>query len=180
MQNDLVKQWTDSNKLALESFKNIANSNVNTIDQMLNSFVNPSAYAEMTKNSISLMKDFAEVYSDTSNDLLQNQLKLMNLNTTSEAFKDLGDIYVSSMTSLGQKQAELMRLYVETVAKYLETLKGAKKIDDLINVQASMFSELQEKVKTNMVDTMGVFNSINSAMDNWTQKSLDVIATADS
>lgn len=180
MQNDLVKQWIDSNNLALESFKNIASSNVNAMDQMLKSFVNPTASAELTKGSINFVKELGEVYTDSANELFQNQLKLMSLHTTSEAFKDLGDIYVSSMTNLGQKQAELMRLYVETMAKYLDTLKGAKKIDDLINVQASMFSELQEKVKTNMVDTMGVFNSINSAMENWTKRSLDMIAASDS
>ena len=179
MQNDLVKQWIDSNNLVMESFKNIASTNVNAMDQMFKSFVNPSASAELTKGSISLMKEWGEVYTETTNKLFQNQLQLVNLQTTSEAFKDLGDIYVSSMTNVGQKQAESMGLYVETMAKYLDTLKDAKKLEDLIKVQVSMFSELQEKVKTNIIDTMGVFNSLNSAIESWTQKSLEVIAAGD-
>jgi len=49
MQNELVKQWIDSNKLAIESFKNITATNVNAMDAMLTSFVNPSAFAELSK-----------------------------------------------------------------------------------------------------------------------------------
>lgn len=177
MQNDLIKQWVESNKLAIESFKNIAATNVNAMDKMLTSFVSPSAFAELSKSYISLVKELGEVYTDSVNELFQSQLKLVNLQATSESFKDLGDIYVSSMTNLGQKQAELMRLYIETMTEYLEILKGAKKIDDLVNVQTSMFTQLQEKVKTNMLETMAVFNSINTAMENWTQKSLDAIAS---
>ncbi len=176
MQNDLIKQWSESNKLVIDSFKNIASANAEAMDKMLTSLVNSSASAELTKGSISFMKELGEVYTDSVNELFQTQLKFMNLHTTSDAFKELGDIYVSAMTQLGQKQAELMHLYIESMAKYLETLKGAKKIDDLVNVQANMFSELQEKAKTNMLETMGVFNSINSAMDIWTQKSLDAMA----
>ena len=173
MENALVKQWIESNKLAVESFKNIASSNVNAMDNMLTSFVNPSASAELTKGSISFTKELGEVYTDSVNELFQNQLKLVNLQTTSEAFEELGKIYVSSMTNLGQKQAELMNLYIETTAEYLEKLKGAKKVGDLVTVQISMFSDLNAKVKDNMIGTIGVFNSIYSAMEIWTQKSLD-------
>ena len=179
MQNELVEQWIESNKLAIESFKNIASYNVNTMDKMLTSFVNISALAELSKGSISLMKELGGVYTDSVNELFQNQLKLVNLQATSEAFKNLGEIYVSSMTNLGQKQAELMNLYIETTAESLESLKGAKKLDDIVIVQSSMFSELQAKVKDNMIDTIGVFNSINSAIEIWTQKSLDAIAASD-
>ncbi len=122
MENALVKQWIESNKLAVESFKNIASSNVNAMDNMLTSFVNPSASAELTKGSISFTKELGEVYTDSVNELFQNQLKLVNLQTTSEAFEELGEIYVSSMTNLGKQQAELMNLYIETTAEYLESL----------------------------------------------------------
>jgi hypothetical protein len=180
MQNELVKQWIDSNKLAIESFKNITSTNVNAMDAMLTSFVNPSAFAELSKSYLSLTKELGEVYTDSINELFQSQLKLVNLQATSDSFKDLGEIYVSSMTSLGLKQAELMRLYLETTAKYLDILKGAQKVDDLFNVQTSIFSELQEKLQENMLETMGVFNSINTALDNWTQKSLDAFASDES
>ncbi len=180
MENALVKQWIESNKLAVESFKNIASTNVNAMDKMLTSFVNPSALAELTKASISFTKELGEVYTDSVNELFRNQLKLVNLQATSDSFEELGDIYVDSMTNLGKKQAELMRLYIKTIADYLEELKDAKKLDDLVNVQTNMFSELQEKGKTNMMETMGVFNSIYNAMEIWTQKSLDEIAASNS
>ena len=180
MQNELIKQWFESNKLAIESFKNIASYNVNTMDKMLTSFVNPSASAELTKGSISFTKELGEVYTDSVNELFRNQLKLVNLQVTSEAFKNLGEIYVSSMTNLGKQQAELMNLYIETTAEYLEKLKGAKKLGDLVTVQSSMFSDLQAKVKYNMIGTIGVFNSIYNAMEIWTQKSLDEIAASNS
>ena len=179
MQNELVKQWIESNKLAIESFKNIASYNVNAMDKMLTSFVNLSALAELSKASISFTKELGEVYTDSINELFRNQLKLVDLQVTSEAFEELGDIYVDSMTNLGKKQAELIRLYIKTIADYLEDLKDAKKLDDLVNVQTSIFSELQEKGKTNMMETIGVFNSINNAMEVWTQKSLDAIAASD-
>jgi hypothetical protein len=180
MQNDLIKQWIDLNKLAIESFKEIASTNVNAVDKILTSFVNPSASAELTKGSISVIQDLGEVYADSVNELFQNQLKLVNLQATSDSFKDLGDIYVSSITNLGQKQAELMSLYIETIANYLEQLKGAKKPDDFVNLQSSMLSKFLERWKNNMVETMGVFNSINGAMEVWTQKSLDAVASDDS
>lgn len=177
MQNDLIKQWIETNKLAIDSFKEIASTNVNAVDKILTSFVNPSASAELTKSSISAVEDLSEVYTDSVNELFQNQLKLVNLQATSDSVKNLGDIYVSSISNLGQKQAELMSLYIETTANYLESLKGAKKLDDVINVQSSTLSEFLEKWKTNMVETMGVFNSISSAMEVWTQKSLDAVAS---
>lgn len=180
MQNELVKQWIDSNKLAIESFKNITATNVNAMDAMLTGFVNPSAFAELSKGYLSLTKELGGVYTDSINELFKSQLKLLNLQATSESFKDLGEIYVSSMTNIGLKQAELMSLYLETTAKYLEILKGAQKVDDLFNVQTSIFSELQEKLQENMLETMGVFNSINTALDNWTQKSLDAFASDES
>lgn len=179
MNNDLIEQWNQSNKLIIDSFKSIASANVSTMDKMLTSFVNPSASAEMTKSYISFTKELGEVYTDSINDMFQNQLKLINFQTTSESFGNLGNIYVDSMTNLGKQQAELMRLYIDTMAKYMETVKDAKKPEDLVNIQMSMFSELQEKVKNNMTATMGIFNSINSAMEIWTQKSLDSITDSD-
>lgn len=179
MQNDLIKQWIDLNKLAIESFKEVASTNVQTVDKMLTTFVNPSGMAELTKGYISVAEDLKAVYSDSVNELFQNQLKLMNLQTTADSFKNLSDIYVSSITNLGQKQAELMNLYVETLANSLETLKDAKKPDDLVIVQSNMLSELLAKWKTNMEETIGVLNSINSAMEIWTRKSLDAVASDD-
>lgn len=180
MQNDFTKQWVELNELAIASFRDMATNNIQAMEQMLTSFVNPGSLAEVTKSSIGILKELGEVYSDSVNQLFKTQLKLVNLHTTSEMSKELGDIYVSSMTNLGKKQAELMHLYIDTMANYLETLKDAKKPDDLIIVQASMFTELQEKVKTNMIETMGVFNTINSAMEIWTQNSLDKMANGDS
>mgnify|MGYP006271789957 CR=1 FL=1 len=176
MQTDLIKQWIEFNKLAIDSFKKIATNNVMTTNQMLTSAVDPSALAELTKSSITLFKDLGKVYTDSVNEVFRTQLKLVNLQATSEAYKHLGEIYLSSMQQLGEQQGKLMQLYIETMANYLDELKDSKKVEDLATVQANVLAKLQDKVKDNMIDTMSVLNSLNSAMEVWTKKSLDAIA----
>ena len=177
-QSDLVKQWIEFNKLAIESFKTIATNNVMTTNQMLTSAVDSSALAELTKSSISLFKDLGKVYTDGVNEVFRTQLKVMNLQTTSEATKELGKIYVSSMQQLGDQQGKLIQLYIETMANYLEQVGQTKTADQIGTVEISLLTQLQDKVKANMLDTMGVLNSMNTAMEVWTKKSLNAIAEA--
>ena len=110
MENNLVKQWIDLNTAILDSFKGLVATNTSTGEQMLANIANPSAYAELSQSSIKLVKEVGQVYTDSINELFQAQLKLVNLQTTSENIKGFRDIYVSSMTQLGEKQAELLGL----------------------------------------------------------------------
>ena len=175
VQTDLIKQWIEFNKLAIDSFKKIASTNVMATNQMLTSAVEPTALTELTKSSITLFKDLGKVYTDSVNEVFRTQLRLVNLQATSEAYRQLGKIYLSSMQHLGEQQGKLMQLYIETMANYLEELKNTKKVEDISTVQNNVLAKLQDKVKDNMIDTMTVLNSMNSAMEDWTKKSLDAI-----
>lgn len=181
MENDFNSKIVESTKASLESFKTsieeIAAANVAAIGKLQKNVVNPGASAELSKMFIDFTKGMGELFTNSTNQIFQEQLKLINLQTLSGSFKALAEIYTNTMNSLGQKQGELLNIYTENIAKYLDSLNDAKKIDDVAAIQNSIFTDLQEKAKKNMTDTMGVLNSFNSAMDIWTQKSLDSMST---
>ncbi len=174
-QNQFIQQWIEFNKLAVDTFKKVATNNVSNTNKALASVVDPSGAAELTQSYISLFKDLGQVYTDSINDVFRTQVELMNLQTTSEAYKNFWDIYLSSMKDLGQKQAELMQCYVDTVGDYWGKLNDAKKVDDLGNIPNAVLTDFQKKAAKNMEDTLGVLNALNQGIDVWTTKSLDAI-----
>jgi hypothetical protein len=174
-QNPFIQQWIEFNKLAIDSFKQVANANVQATNQALTSVVDPSGAAELTQSYIALFKDIGQVYTDSINTIFRTQVEVMNLKTTSEAYQNFWDIYLSSMKDLGQKQVELMQLYINATSSYLNKVNDAKKAEDLGAVQTSVLTEFQENAKKNMEETLGVLNALNQGIEVWTTKSINAI-----
>lgn len=178
--NDLMQEWTKWNQFTLESWKNATDTYIDLIDNGLIYWSKPSAFAELSMESIRFSEQLENVYSDTINQLLQVQLKFLNLDTTSEATKNLSDIYLASVTNLGAKQVELMQMLIDTITEHLKILQTARKPADLIAVQVNLATQLQQNLKTSTIDTLGVLNSIKEAWENWTYKTLSAIAKENS
>lgn len=177
-QNPFIQQWIEFNKLAIDSFKKVANANVEATNQALTSVIDPSGAAELTQSYIALFKDIGQVYTDSINNIFRTQVEVMNLQTTSEAYQNFWDIYLSSMKDLGEKQVELMQLYINATSSYLNQVNNAKKVEDLGAVQTSVLTEFQDNAKKNMEATLGVLNALNQGIEVWTTKSLNAIVEA--
>ena len=65
------------------------------------------------------------------------------------------------------------REFVEAWAKYLESLKQAKSVEDAIAAQAHFFSDTHEKLKTNSLETLQTLGSVRIALTAWTEKTID-------
>jgi hypothetical protein len=174
-QNPFIQQWIEFNKLAIDSFKQVANANVEGTNQALTSVIDPSGAAELTQSYITLFKDLGQVYTDSINNIFRTQVEVMNLQTTSEAYQNFWDIYFSSMKDLGEKQVELMQLYINATSSYLNQVNNAKKVEDLGSVQTSVLTEFQDNAKKNMEATLGVLNALNQGIEVWTTKSLNAM-----
>ncbi len=70
-QNLFIQQWIEFNKLAIDSFKQVANANVQATNQALTSVVDPSGAAELTQSYITLFKDLGQVYTDSINTIFR-------------------------------------------------------------------------------------------------------------
>jgi hypothetical protein len=179
MGNDMIEKWVDSSKSSIETFKNVIKSNMDSANNMMQKFlVNPASLAELTKASMSFTKELNELYSSTTVNLIKNQLNMANVQISQASFKEFGEIYGQAITSLVQKQKEMMNIYLENSVHYFDTLKKANNAEEFISVQSNAISELQEKVKKNMTETMMVFTQINTAMKIWVEKTLDELASS--
>ncbi|HLC16111.1 MAG TPA: phasin family protein [Thermodesulfovibrionia bacterium] len=176
MQNDLLKQWTDSTQTAIASFKKLTDENMATLDSWMQGFWRIQDFAEFTKSSMKSAKDVEKINTSSLNTFLQQQLGKLNVKASATAMKDLGSIISDSMNRLMENQMKLLNGYMESSAQHMETLKQAKSVNDVISVQMNLFSEFQGKIKDNMIHLMLILEGIKTAVVYWIERSVDNMA----
>lgn len=95
------------------------------------------------------------------------------------SIRELGGIQTSAGTALAKTQADILSLYTDTTAQYLDLLKQAKGIEDLIATQAHLLTAVQDKLKTYSLDCLQIAGSVKVAMSAWAEKALDTAAAQD-
>ena len=76
-----------------------------------------------------------------------------DLDGVAASLRELGGIQTSPCTALAKTQAGILSLYTDTTAQYLDFLKQAKSVEDLIATQAHVATGVQDKLKTYSLDS---------------------------
>lgn len=176
MQEDAVKQWSNLTKAALDSFKQMYETNVATTNSLLSTQFNLNSWAELMKYSMASAKELQEMNTNIVNDILKNQLQHVNLKASASAVKEFGEIGSNAMGELMRQQTDLINEYMEKTAEHLESVKDAKNAEEVVNAQARLFAELQEKMKASTVSTMGLLGQVKTAMSTWTEKNIETLS----
>lgn len=170
---DMMKQWMDMNRSLTASFAEITKANSAIMNEMMQHTMGTRQFAEFVKSMLDSGKEMESNREEAANKLLQSMLGSVDLQAGSTALKELGEINSSAMTRLVQNQMEVLNTYIETTSEHMEKLKAAKSTDDLMGAQMHLFTELQEKMKANTMNTMQIMNGIKTAMQGWTEKTLE-------
>ena len=86
---------------------------------------------------------------------------------------------LAKSTALFKTQAGILSLYTDTTAQYLDLLKQAKSVEDLIATQAHLLTGVQDKLKTYSLDCLQIAGSVKSALAAWAEKAVDTATAED-
>jgi hypothetical protein len=173
MQQTLLKQWQDFNRLSVAFYKESSGSQAAVINNWINLQWDSASWAKLARSSLDSFKAMSEVNEAMLNGLWQRQLGKLDLNDLAAALRELNEITASFVTTLVQNQVPMWNLFTEATAKYLEVLKGAKSVEDVITAQAPVFTEIQEKFKTTSLETLQTLGAVRSALTAWTERTID-------
>jgi hypothetical protein len=173
MQRALFKPWYDLNQFSLSFYKESSQSQTAVLNDLIKIQWGPASWAKLAQASMRSFKTWSEANESTFNRVWQTQLSKLDLGDSAAALRELNEITMSFVTTLLQNQVNGTSLFVEAWAKYLESLKQAKSVEDAIAVQAHFFSDTHEKLKTNSLETLQTLGSVRTALTAWTEKTID-------
>lgn len=180
MQETLVKQLQDFNQLSVAFYKESSESQAAAINTWMSLPWDAASWATLAKSSLDSSKAWSEINESTLNGLWQTQLSKLDLSDSAAALRELSEITTSVLTTSLQNQVSMMNVYTEATAKYWELLKQAKSLEDVITAQAPMLAEIQDKLKTNSLQTLQTLGSVKSALTAWVERTVDHAAEKES
>jgi hypothetical protein len=180
MQQALFKPWYDLNQFSLGFYKASSQSQTTVLNDLIKIQWGPANWAKLAQASLRSFKAWSEANESTFNRVWQTQLGKLDLGDSAAALRELNEITMSFVTTLLQNQVNGTSLFVEAWAKYLESLKQAKSVEDAIAAQAHLFSDTHEKLKTSSLETLQTLGSVRAALTAWTEKTIDNAAEEES
>jgi hypothetical protein len=180
MQQALFKPWYDLNQFSLSFYKESSQSQTAVLNDLIKIQWGPASWAKLAQASIRAFRAWSEANESMFNRVWQTQLSKLDLGDSAAALRELNEITMSFVTTLLQNQVNGTSLFVEAWAKYLESLKQAKSVEDVIAVQAHFFSDTHEKLKTNSLETLQTLGSVRAALTAWAEKTIDNAAEEES
>jgi len=179
MQETLFKQWQDLNQISLDWYRDTSESQAAAINDWMGLPSDPGAWAKFAKSSLESFRSWSDLGESKFSDLWQAQIGKLDLDGVAASIRELGDIQASASTALAKTQAGVLSLYTDTTAQYLDLLKQAKGVEDLIATQADIATGVQEKLKSYSLDCLQLAGSVKAAMTAWAEKALDTAAAQD-
>ncbi len=179
MQETLFKQWQDLNQISLDWYRDTSESQTAVINDWMGLRSDPGAWAKFAKSSLESFRSWSDLGESKVGDLWQTQIGKLDLDGVAASLRELGGIQTSACTALLKTQAGILSLYTDTTAQYLDLLKQAKSVEDLIATQAHIATGVQDKLKSYSLDCLQIAGSVKSALTAWTEKALDTAAAED-
>jgi len=173
---DMMKQWMDVSKSITESMQEMTKANTTKMNEMMQYSVGTRQFAEFMQGMMDAGKTIQDNSQAATQKMLQSLLGNVDLQANSTALKELGEINSSVVTRMVQTQMDMMNTYIEATTEHMEKVKAAKSADDLMTAQMQLFTELQEKMKSNTMNSLTIMNETKSAMQGWTEKTLEKVA----
>lgn len=175
MQHDPMKQWQELGELSRKAVEELAALNMAAFGSLLKG---PGAWtggeaAALGKQSLTTAQDINTLGTDALTHLLRAQLDLLDTQSVAQSVKELGEINAAAVSRLIQTQLAMVSVYMDATAKHVETLKAARGVEDVVNAQSALFSELQERLKDSGLETLKTLESIKSALGAWVERRID-------
>jgi hypothetical protein len=179
MQETLFKQWQNLNQISLDWYRDTSESQAAAINDWMGLQSDPGAWAKFAKSSLEFFRSWSDLGESKFSDLWQAQIGKLDLDGVAASIRELGGIQTSACTALFKTQAGILSLYTDTTAQYLDLLKQAKGVEDLIATQAHIATGVPDKLKSYSLDCLQIAGSVKAAMSAWAEKALDTAAAED-
>jgi hypothetical protein len=179
MQETLLKQWQDLNQISLDWYRDTSESQAAAINDWMGLQSAPGAWAKLAKSSLESFRSWSDLGESRFSDLWQAQIGKLDLEGLAASIRELGGIQTNACTALFKTQAGILSLYTDTTAQYLDLLKQAKSVEDLIATQAHLLTGVQDKLKTYSLDCLQIAGSVKSALAAWAEKAVDTATAED-
>jgi hypothetical protein len=179
MQETLFKQWQDLNQISLDWYRDTSESQAAAINDWMGLPSDPGAWAKFAKFSLESFRSWSDLGESKVSDLWQAQIGKLDLDGVAALLREFGGIQTSACTALVKTQAGILSLYTDTTAQYLNFLKQAKSVEDLIAAQAHIATGVQDKLKTYSLDCLQIAGSVKTAVTAWAEKAVDTAAAQD-
>jgi hypothetical protein len=177
MQNELIKQWVETTKSSvLDVFNRIVETNNEAIRNLNQNLWNVKDFAGLTKTALDSTREIKKLADSYINRTFRDQMGILNLSSSVGAIKDLKDMLTDVMRRLTENQKELVDIYMDSLVSYLDVCGNANSVSETIAPQAQIFSDMQKKLQDHTLQMMTLFESLNIAMSDWVEKSVNRIS----
>ena len=177
MQETLFKQWQDLNQISLDWYRDTSESQASCIIDCMVLHPAPRPLGQARQILAGVLQVLVHLVNPRS--ATCGRHRSANCIPRRGRFaREPGGIQTSPCTALAKPRPHLS-LYTDTTAQYLDFLKQAKGVEDLIATQAHIATGVQDKLKTYSLDCLQIAGSVKAAMCAWGEKALDTAAAQD-
>jgi uncharacterized phage infection (PIP) family protein YhgE len=177
MQNEVVKEWVETTKSSvLDVFKRIIETNNEAIRNLNQNLWNVKDFADFTKTALDSTREIKKLADSSINKTFRDQMGVLNLSSSVGAIKDLRDMLTDVMGRLTDNQKGLVNIYMDSLVSYLDVCSNANSVSEMIAPQAQIFSDMQKRLQDHTLQMVNLFDSLNIAMSDWVEKSVNRIS----
>ena len=177
MQNELLKGWVEATRSSvLDIFKSIVEANNEAISNLNRNLWNVRDFADFTKIALDSTREMKKLADSSIDKTFRDQMGILDLSSSVDAIKDLRDMMTDVMGRLTDYHKGLVNIYMDTIASYLDVCSNARSVSETIAPQAQIFSDMQKRLQDHSLQMANLFESLNIAMSDWVEKSVDRIA----
>lgn len=177
IQEAYIKQWKDFSQAALALYKDSSEAQTGAIRD-LDAQYDSAAWAKLARLYLDSSKGILEINQSAANTVWLAQLGKLDSSSGIDSLTELTQIYTSTMTTLIQSQMSSVTAMVEETRKYLQSVKQAQGMEEMLAAPAHFFTAMQEKQKNAALGTMATLGSVQTALTAFVERTIDNAAAA--
>jgi hypothetical protein len=176
MQQPFIEQWKTFNQVSLDIVQSLSEANKLAFNTLLQSQWDLATWGKLAKSLLDSANAVTDITTSSFNQAFQNELRKQELDIVASSVQEFGEIVTSLTTSITQLQVAAFNIFIGAYANNLASSKNVTSAEDAITAQIHLQAEIQDKLKSNVLDTLQTLASVKSALTAWIERSIDKMA----
>lgn len=172
----IIEQWEQATESSLAALGQFAEYSADEAGQMTGTMFNMQYFARIGKTYLHANNELNKIGTSCMNNMVRNSLSLMDLHKPAEAVRELEQIRSDAAARILENQTKFIQIFMDSGIDCLETLKKSRGVNDLLTTQVHMLTEIQEKAKENMFESIALSEGAANAMKGWMEKTMNSLS----
>jgi hypothetical protein len=172
MNDIIVRQWEDAIKTGTDYLNQASRKGAKAFGDAMGQFFSWNVSAKLGKAMIDAAFEIKKTNETALNGVMRNMLESMNLTALANSLRELNSISNDGSGRLLKKYQDGVNIFWDSDAGILDGLAKAQNFQDVAGAMLQIFSEMNEKTKTNFIESLTVWGDIESAVKVWGTRTL--------